>query len=70
MLGKIQENVLVIVMCLVLFNVCMMVIHAGLGAIKNYTQTKLDNKAWMILGKFISGIQKSIDYGVANKEHK
>lgn len=70
MIAKIQENILVVVMTLVLFNVCMMVLHAALGSIKNYTSTKLDNKAWAILGKFIAGIQKSIDYSVANKEHK
>jgi len=57
-------------MSVALFNVCMMIIHTLLGAIKNMTASKIDNKVWKFIGKVIVGLQKAIDYGVANKAHK
>ncbi len=74
MLEKIQLNVqnviFLSIISMVLFNILMMWFHAFLGAIKNYTATKWDNKAWKIIGKLVGGTQKAIDYGVANKVHK
>lgn len=57
-------------MSIVLFNICMMLLHGFLSVIKNYTKSKWDNKAWKIIGKLIVVGQKAIDYGVANKAHK
>lgn len=70
MLEKIQGNILIVVMSVVLFNICMMLLHGLLSVIKNYTKSKWDNKAWKIVGKLIVVGQKAIDYGVANKAHK
>lgn len=74
MLEKIQLNIqsviIIAILSMVLFNVVMMFMHGLLGVFKNYTQSKLDNKVWKLIGKLIGGTQKAIDYGVANKAHK
>lgn len=69
MLEKIQSNMVVIVMSIVLFNIVMTMLHGLLGVIKNYTKSKWDNKAWKIVGKIIEAGQKAIDYSVANRAH-
>lgn len=69
MLEQIKNSIVIIVACAVLFNICMMILHGFLGVVKNYTATKADNKAWKIVGKLISAMQKAIDYSVANKAH-
>jgi hypothetical protein len=69
MLDKIKANIEIIVMSVVLFNICMTLLHGLLGVVKNYTATKVDNKAWKIVGRLVRAGQKAIDYSVANKAH-
>ncbi|RTL05225.1 hypothetical protein EKK58_08740 [Candidatus Dependentiae bacterium] len=71
MLEKIQNNWDLILACVVGFNFLMSGLHAGLEKIKDLTtSTDVDNKAYEIIGKIISFIQKVIDLAVANKAHK
>lgn len=74
MLEQVKQNIglvlAIVISSVVLFNVCMMLLHGLLGILKNYTASKWDNKAWKIVGKLINVGQKAIDYSVANKAHK
>lgn len=63
------DHALVIVY-VVSFNALLSGVYKSLSLIKDKTKTDIDNKAYDIIGKIISGLMKAIDYMGYNIEHK
>lgn len=69
MLEQIQELLPVIIACVVAFNFFLSGLHKALNVIKDKTKSKIDNKAYAIIGKISEVMQKIVDYIGMNREH-
>lgn len=69
MLEQIQELLPVIIACVVAFNFFLSGLHKALNVIKDKTKSKIDNKAYTIIGKISEVMQKIVDYIGMNREH-
>lgn len=67
---KFAGLIAVIIAVMVGLNMILMGAHKILGAIKDKTESKADDKAFEVIGKISSGAQKVIDFVSANSKHE
>lgn len=67
---KFAGLITVVIAVMVGFNMMLMGLHKILGAVKDKTQSKVDDKAFEVLGKVTGVAQKAIDFISANSKHE
>lgn len=59
-----------VVSCMVAVNYLLTGIYNFLGWLKDKTATQADDKAWAFIAKLIGWVQKVIEIGQGNQQHK
>lgn len=69
-MDQMQEMMPIIIAGIIAFNLMLSGIHKGLEVLKDKTASNADDKAWELIGKILSVLQKIVDFVGMNRAHK